>query len=70
MAMYLEQPLIDINMSNQQLENTLTAIDDVNSQDPNLIVYDGINQAKELIYVSKWVHAWINIGQMLTNFYK
>ncbi len=48
--MHLEQPLTDINMSNQQLENTLTAIDDVNSQDPNIIVYDGTNQAKELIY--------------------
>jgi hypothetical protein len=37
-------------MSNQQLKNTLTAIDDVNSQDPNIIVCEGINQAKELIY--------------------
>jgi hypothetical protein len=48
--MSLNQLLIEITMSNQQLENTLTAIDDVNSQDPNLVVFNGSNQAKELIY--------------------
>ncbi len=37
-------------MSNQQLQNTLSAIDDVNSKDPNTIVFDGKNQPKELIY--------------------
>ena len=37
-------------MSNQQLENTLTAIDNINSQDPNTVIFEGISQAKELIY--------------------
>ena len=37
-------------MTTTQLDNMLSAIDDVNSQDPNQVEKDGCNQAKEFIY--------------------
>jgi len=37
-------------MTIDKLSNTLSAIDEINNQDPNTIVIDGINQAKELVY--------------------
>ncbi|TMM47464.1 DUF4202 domain-containing protein [Colwellia ponticola] len=37
-------------MTIDKLNNTLSAIDDINRQDPNVISYQGSNQAKELVY--------------------
>lgn len=37
-------------MTIDKLNNTLSAIDEINRQDPNLISYQGGNQAKELVY--------------------
>lgn len=37
-------------MTIENLNNTLSAIDDINRQDPNLILSNGRNQAKELVY--------------------
>ena len=37
-------------MTSEKLNNTLSAIDEINSQDPNTIIFDGCTYAKELIY--------------------
>jgi len=37
-------------MTSEKLNNTLSAIDDINRQDPNVIVFNGSSQAKELVY--------------------
>lgn len=37
-------------MISEKLSNTFKAIDDINSQDPNLVVIEGISQSKELVY--------------------
>jgi len=37
-------------MTIDKLSNTLSAIDEINNQDPNTIKIDGIDQAKELVY--------------------
>ncbi|KGJ95606.1 DUF4202 domain-containing protein [Colwellia psychrerythraea] len=37
-------------MTIENLNNTLSAIDEINRQDPNSIVVDGNTQAKELVY--------------------
>jgi hypothetical protein len=37
-------------MTTNKLNNTLSAIDEINSQDPNTIMLDGTSQAKELVY--------------------
>ncbi|WP_057832436.1 DUF4202 domain-containing protein [Colwellia sp. TT2012] len=37
-------------MTIEQLNNTLSAIDEVNRQDPNTILFNGTSQIKELIY--------------------
>ena len=37
-------------MISEKLSNTLKAIDDINSQDPNSIKVEGTSQAKELVY--------------------
>ena len=37
-------------MTIEKLTNTLSAIDEINRQDPNTIVLEGISQAKELVY--------------------
>ncbi|MEI6893155.1 MAG: DUF4202 domain-containing protein [Colwellia sp.] len=37
-------------MTLEKLSNTLSAIDDINRQDPNTIKVNGNNQAKELVY--------------------
>lgn len=37
-------------MTLEKLNNTLSAIDEINSQDPNFINIDGTEQAKELVY--------------------
>ncbi len=42
--------MIDFNMTTQKLNNTLSAIDEINSQDPNTIMLNGISKAKELVY--------------------
>lgn len=42
--------MIDFNMTTQKLNDTLSAIDEINSQDPNTIMLNGTEQAKELVY--------------------
>jgi len=42
--------MIDFKMTIEKLSNTLSAIDEVNSQDPNTIMIDGTSEAKELVY--------------------
>lgn len=42
--------MIDFKMTIQKLNNTLSAIDEINRQDPNTISFDGEELAKELIY--------------------
>jgi hypothetical protein len=37
-------------MTLEKLKNTLSAIDEINSQDPNTVMLDGTDQAKELVY--------------------
>ncbi|KGJ89091.1 DUF4202 domain-containing protein [Colwellia psychrerythraea] len=37
-------------MTIENLNNTLTAVDEINSQDPNSILSNGASQAKELVY--------------------
>ncbi len=37
-------------MTTEKLNTTLSAIDEINSQDPNSILLNGTNQAKELVY--------------------
>jgi len=37
-------------MTCENLSNTLSAIDEINRQDPNIILANGNNQAKELVY--------------------
>lgn len=37
-------------MTIDKLSNTLSAIDEINNQDPNTIIIDGTSQAKELVY--------------------
>jgi len=37
-------------MTSEKLNNTLSAIDEINSQDPNTIIFDDCTYAKELIY--------------------
>ena len=37
-------------MTTENLNTTLSAIDEINSQDPNTILLNGTNQAKELVY--------------------
>lgn len=37
-------------MTKENLNNTLAAIDEINRQDPNLILSNGTEQAKELVY--------------------
>lgn len=37
-------------MKNAQLHSVLTAIDDINSEDPNTTIVNGKNQPKELLY--------------------
>ena len=37
-------------MTSENLNNTLSAIDEINRQDPNTIVVNGNKQAKELVY--------------------
>lgn len=49
-ATFLIITVIDFKMTNNNLNKTLSAIDEINRQDPNTILSNGINQAKELVY--------------------
>jgi hypothetical protein len=42
--------MIDFKMTIDNLNNTLSAIDAINRQDPNTILSNGSSQAKELVY--------------------
>jgi hypothetical protein len=42
--------MIDFKMTRENLNNTLSAIDAINRQDPNTILSNGSSQAKELVY--------------------
>ncbi|MFQ3312992.1 MAG: hypothetical protein ACI8SC_002192 [Colwellia sp.] len=46
----LNKTVINFKMTIETLNNTLSAIDEINRQDPNLILSNGSSQAKELVY--------------------
>jgi len=47
---FLNKTVIDFKMTIENLNNTLSAIDEINRQDPNSIISNGTKQAKELVY--------------------
>ena len=56
-------------MTLEKLNNTLSAIDNINRQDPNTIIVNGINQAKELVYGQQMTYClaqyWPSANELL-----
>jgi len=56
-------------MTIENLNNTLSAIDEINRQDPNTIVVNGNKQAKELVYGQQMTdclkHYWPEANELL-----
>ena len=56
-------------MTTDRLTQTLSAIDNINRQDPNLELYDGQPQPKELLYAQRMSHClashWPNADELL-----